>query len=175
MSDGTIPPVGVATPRLRAGVRALISGPDGRFLLAHLRIAGLLGGAWICPGGGVHPGETDEVALRRELAEETGLTSYTIGPHLWTKTAYASFEDSEGEGYDGQIEKVFAVRSEHLTLNPAMTPSELNAEGLEELRWWRRADIAASSDLFVPRILADLLDQLATAGPPAEPWRLLGH
>lgn len=175
MSDGTIPPAGVANPRLRAGVRALITGPDGRLLLAHLRITGLPGGAWICPGGGVHPGEADESALHRELAEETGLTGYTVGPHLWTKTAYASFEDSEGEGYDGQIEKVFAVRSDSLTLNPAMTPSELDAEGLDELRWWRRADIAASDDLFVPRILVDLLDRLATDGPPRTPWKLLGH
>jgi 8-oxo-dGTP pyrophosphatase MutT (NUDIX family) len=31
------------------------------------------------PGGSVHPGETPEVAARRELAEEIGLTAYRLG------------------------------------------------------------------------------------------------
>ncbi len=46
---------------------------DGRLLLVQRRNdpgAGL----WSVPGGRVEPGETDEQALIREMAEETGLT-----------------------------------------------------------------------------------------------------
>lgn len=34
---------------------------------------------WNFPGGSIHVGETPEVAARRELAEEVGLTPYRLG------------------------------------------------------------------------------------------------
>lgn len=37
----------------------------------------------VLPGGGVEPGEAPEVAVVRELAEETGLGG-TVQRHLWT-------------------------------------------------------------------------------------------
>lgn len=37
----------------------------------------------VLPGGGVDPGEVPEVAVLRELAEETGLSG-TVERHLWT-------------------------------------------------------------------------------------------
>jgi ADP-ribose pyrophosphatase YjhB (NUDIX family) len=53
-------------------VGAVVSGDDGRLLLikrGHEPGAGL----WSLPGGRVEPGETDEQAVIREVAEETGL------------------------------------------------------------------------------------------------------
>ena len=40
-------------------------------------------GLWSIPGGRVEPGETDEQAVIRELAEETGLT-VEVGPLIGT-------------------------------------------------------------------------------------------
>lgn len=45
----------------------------GRVLIAQ-RNHGPLAGLWEFPGGKREPGETDEAALRREIAEELGIT-----------------------------------------------------------------------------------------------------
>jgi ADP-ribose pyrophosphatase YjhB (NUDIX family) len=53
-------------------VGAVVVGSDGRLLL--VRRANAPGrGLWSLPGGRVEPGETDEQAVAREVAEETGL------------------------------------------------------------------------------------------------------
>ena len=58
-------------------VGAVITRPDGRVLLIQRgNEPGL--GLWSLPGGRVEPGEFDEEAVAREVAEETGLT-VTVG------------------------------------------------------------------------------------------------
>ena len=47
--------------------------PDGRVLLARRPEGKPMAGLWEFPGGKVHPGETPEAALIRELAEELGI------------------------------------------------------------------------------------------------------
>ncbi|MFG3498723.1 NUDIX hydrolase [Streptomyces sp. NPDC047928] len=63
-------------------VGAVIAGPDGEVLLLHRPADDYLGGLWELPSGGVDEGETLIEALRREVAEETGLTVETVGDYL---------------------------------------------------------------------------------------------
>src|SRR5918994_5908100 len=74
----------VSEPRLRDAVRAVLLDNEDRALLVRFEFPHWTG--WATPGGGVHAGETDEEALRRELAEETGLTELVLGPVVWTRT-----------------------------------------------------------------------------------------
>ena len=56
-------------------VGALIFDPAGRLFLVRSH---KWGGRWVVPGGHVELGETLEAALRREVAEETGLAIHDI-------------------------------------------------------------------------------------------------
>ncbi|OIJ98992.1 DNA mismatch repair protein MutT [Streptomyces sp. MUSC 14] len=63
-------------------VGAVIADTDGRVLLLHRTADDYLGGLWELPSGGVDDGETLVQALRREVAEETGLSVEAIGDYL---------------------------------------------------------------------------------------------
>ncbi|GGX84402.1 NUDIX hydrolase [Streptomyces hiroshimensis] len=63
-------------------VGAVIAGADGKVLLLRRPADDYLGGLWELPSGGVDDGETLIEALRREVAEETGLTVTVVGGYL---------------------------------------------------------------------------------------------
>ncbi|UCC29708.1 MAG: NUDIX domain-containing protein, partial [Phycisphaerales bacterium] len=59
--------------RVRRGVIGIIS--SGPAYLVIRRAPGIpMGGYWCFPGGHVEPGETPRQAIKRELAEELGIT-----------------------------------------------------------------------------------------------------
>jgi 8-oxo-dGTP diphosphatase len=63
-------------------VRAFVKDAEGNVLLIRRSPESRhYGGQWDLPGGKVDPGETFDVGLRREIAEETGLEA-TVEQHL---------------------------------------------------------------------------------------------
>ncbi|WP_116210024.1 NUDIX hydrolase [Streptomyces olivoreticuli] len=67
---------------IKTVVGAVITDDDGKVLLLHRAADDYLGGLWELPSGGVDDGEGLIEALRREVAEETGLTVTAVGGYL---------------------------------------------------------------------------------------------
>jgi putative (di)nucleoside polyphosphate hydrolase len=94
-------------PKFRPNVAAIIRRSDGRILIGE-RFD--LAGCWQFPQGGIHPSETPEEALQRELQEEISLLPdhYRIidrrGPYRYLFPA-----GRKKEGFNGQEQTYFLV------------------------------------------------------------------
>ena len=146
---------------LRQGVRAVVLDDDNRVLLVHFEFSEWTG--WATPGGGVEPGETHEMAIRRELKEEVGLLDVDLGPVIWERTHVFSFAE-----YSGQYERFFLVRSSTSVIEPSFSKEQLLAERVTESRWWSVLEIRESREEFAPHRLASLLESLIADGAPDE-------
>jgi ADP-ribose pyrophosphatase YjhB (NUDIX family) len=146
----------------RQGTRALVLDPGDRVLLVHFDFEPQ---PWAPPGGGVDPGESDEHALRRELAEEVGLDDFAIGPLLWRREHAFDHVSS----FRGQQERCYLVRVEPFAPAPRL---DLAAEHVSEVRWWTPAELYATREVFGPRRLPELVRGVIEHGPPREPLEL---
>jgi double-stranded uracil-DNA glycosylase len=147
---------------LRRAVRALVLDGDGRVLLVRFDWPDK--SVWALPGGGVDPGETLEQAIVRELAEESGLRDFELGPHIWTRTHW--FTDMSG--WAGQTEEVYLVRTDAFEPTPEWTTAQLAAEGIGDQRWFAEHELSAEL-VYAPRRLPALVRKLLDHGPPSTP------
>lgn len=124
---------------------------------------------WILPGGGIEDGETHHQALRRELVEETGAPEIFIGPPVMSRTHLLPdmFDD-----YDGQHETIYLVPTHAFDIAPALTPEQLAAENVVEVRWFTPAEVAEHAELVRPERLPELLAHVLEFGAPNPPWEV---
>ena len=90
--DCPAPPLGHGRPILTVVAAALIDA-DGRVLVAQRPVGKHLAGQWEFPGGKIEPGETPEIALVRELAEELAIDTATscLAPAGFASHPYPDF------------------------------------------------------------------------------------
>jgi len=150
--------------RLRRATRAVVLDTSDAVLLVRFDFGDRV--VWATPGGGIEGTESDEHALRRELAEEAGLVGFEIGPLVWTRTHVVPIA---GGRWDGQTERYYVVRTEPFEPAPRLTWNELREEGMTAIRWWTLDELEATEELFAPRRLPVLVRELLLHGPPAEP------
>jgi TDG/mug DNA glycosylase family protein len=148
---------------LRPAARAIVLDPADRILLVRFQWPEET--LWAPPGGGLEGDETHEQAVVRELAEESGLRDFELGPCIWTRDHW--FPDMAGWG--GQTERLYLVRTGAFEPAPEWSAEELIAEGIAEQRWWTLEELEASDALFSPRRLPALLRELIEHGPPPDP------
>jgi TDG/mug DNA glycosylase family protein len=129
---------------VRDAVRAAVVAPDGRTLMLHY--ADEYDEWWIPPGGGVAPGESDEVALRRELREELGFEDFELGPLLFESERRFLLEP----GYGGQRNRVYLVRVPYFEARVVSEARDARWFTLEELgrergRPWEYEELLSSA------------------------------
>lgn len=149
----------------RRVVRAVMMTPDGHVLL--MRVQEPISGNefWVTPGGGLEPGESDEDALRREVAEETGATRFSVDRPVWTRKCEFTWDNRDYS----QNEYFHLVHTD--SFQPVMdaNPAKGEASAFREFRWWSVEDIGRSEETFSPRDLHSLLESLTRYGPQDEP------
>ena len=152
------------TLRLRPAARAVVLDPLGATLLVRFDFGDRV--VWATPGGGVEDSESDEAALRRELAEEAGLVEFELGPLVWTRTHEVPLWSGS---WDGQSERYYLVRTQRFEPTPKLAWDALRAEGMTAVRWWTPEELQAANELFAPRRLPWLVRELILHGPPGKP------
>jgi 8-oxo-dGTP diphosphatase len=79
-------------PRRLLVAVGVVRGDGGRVLMAWRDARRHQGGCWEFPGGKVHPGESVQAALRRELMEEVGIVATAMRPMIRVPHRYPDRE-----------------------------------------------------------------------------------
>ncbi|WP_329311836.1 NUDIX hydrolase [Streptomyces sp. NBC_01262] len=152
----------------RRAARVVLLDPSDRILLLHgFEPADPAVSWWFTPGGGVEAGESLEAAARREVEEETGITSVLLGPVLWERTCAFAFDGRRWE----QDEWYYLGRTEATEVHSG-GQTELERRSVAGLRWWTCEELLRSRETVYPTRLAGLLRTLLDEGPPQSPIHL---
>lgn len=121
---------------------------------------------WVTPGGGVEEAETWEDAALRELREETGISSVSLGPWVWFREGSVQFSEEILSR-----ERYYLVRCERQEVSK-QNQTENERRVYRNYRWWSCEELRQTSDVIFPAGLARIIAPLIDGRIPDEPIRL---
>jgi ADP-ribose pyrophosphatase YjhB (NUDIX family) len=152
-------------PPIRRAARALILDAEDRVLLFRAELPGRRPW-WFAPGGALDAGETYEVAVVREVMEETGLAVdiATLSSPVWLRDVAFLWNGV----VERHIERYFVIRveSHHVDTTGFEAPE---AAMIGAHRWWALDEIIKSEAVFAPADLGAHLDPLLRGELPETP------
>jgi 8-oxo-dGTP diphosphatase len=133
--------------RQRIAAYGVVRDDDDRLLLARAAPLLTLRGRWFLPGGGVQHGESPPESLRREIAEESGLT-IVPGPLLDVLSDVRTLPDGTSLH---TVRLVYAVASWHGSLRPEVDGTT------DAVAWFSMDEVR---ELPLARYVETVVDQL---------------
>jgi 8-oxo-dGTP pyrophosphatase MutT (NUDIX family) len=152
------------SPRVRHAVRVLLLDDHDRLLLFRGQNPETGAVFWFPAGGEVEEGESAHETATREVAEETGLSSLSLGAEVWHRRHVFEWR---GETID-QRERWFVARVASFDVSTESW-TDIEREDITAHRWWTIQELHDTTDDLVPLSLAVRLDQLLRDGPPQVP------
>jgi 8-oxo-dGTP pyrophosphatase MutT (NUDIX family) len=159
--------------RRRLTARVLLFDPQDRILLMKGRLPSRRNGpgAWFTVGGGAEPGETVLEAAAREIREETGIADFELGPVVWRREGMMVLAGDEEVWLDEHYVLARCAGGEPVRHGWQADEHDL----IDDIRWWKLPDLAATEERVFPPGLATLLEDVLAALPPDPPliipWR----
>jgi len=147
----TTAPAGTGVERTRVAAYAVARDDDSRLLLCHIAPSVGVGDVWTLPGGGLDFGESPEVAVLRELTEETGYVGELDG---LVGVSDRVFRDVDGADRLHAIRILYRIR---------IVGGELRDEpdgSTDTCRWFTRSE---ARGLRLGELARHALDLLPTA------------
>lgn len=143
-----MPPVTAEKERQRIAAYGVVRDDEDRLLLARAAPRLTLRGRWFLPGGGVQHGENPEDSLRREIAEESGLT-VVPGPLLDVLSDVRTIPDGTSLH---TVRLIYEVASWHGALRPEVDGTT------DAVAWY---SLAEAHDLPLARYVETVVARLA--------------
>lgn len=111
-------------------------------------------GFWVLPGGGVEKHETFQDALKREIYEETGITSIIIKNCVLSRIVYGELRNNEQNLY---YERYYVVETDEVKISTNNLTNE-ETEVIKKYKWWSINELKQTKDIVLPLSLKLYVD-----------------